>query len=206
MIKTEDKILDTAERLFGEQGYAGTSLRQIIAAAGVNLAAIHYHFGNKEELLGRLVARKAGPVNTERLAYLDRYEAEAGSAPVAVEKLLQAFLEPPLQRVKENPDFAKLMGRLYGEGLMPGIAERHFHTVLSRFTAAFGRALPHLSQEEVALRLQFMVGAMAHTMLFASRQFSIDGNLLTRELVAFIIGGLRAPAVRGEITKENQCA
>lgn len=206
MIKTEDKILDTSERLFGEQGYAGTSLRQIIAAAGVNLAAIHYHFGNKEELLDRLVARKAGPVNAERLEHLDRYEAEAGSSPVAVEKILQAFLEPPLQRVKENPDFAKLMGRLYGEGLMPGIAERHFHTVLSRFTAAFGRALPHLSHEELGLRLHFMLGAMAHTMLFASRQFSIDGNLLTRELVGFIIGGLRAPAVRDEITKENQCA
>jgi AcrR family transcriptional regulator len=204
MIETQDKILDTAERLFGDHGYGATSLRHIIAEAGVNLAAIHYHFGNKEELLDRLVTRKAGPVNAERLALLDRYEAEAGSAPVPVEKLLQAFLEPPLLRVKANPDFGKLMGRLYGEGLMPLIAEKHFREVVSRFTAAFTRSLPGLSKQELALRLQFMFGAMAHTMLFACQQFSTDSNLLVRELVAFVIGGMCAPAVLGEKFEENQ--
>jgi AcrR family transcriptional regulator len=204
MTETQGKILDTAERLFGEQGYAGTSLRQIIAEAGVNLAAIHYHFGNKEELLEHLVARKAGPVNAERLALLDRYESEARGAPVPLEKILKAFLEPPLLRVKENPDFAKLMGRLYGEGLMPSIIEKHFHTVVARFTAAFGRALPHLSDQSVALRLQFMAGAMAHTMLFACQLLSTDAAQLVRELVAFVIGGLRAPAALGENTEENK--
>src|ERR1035438_432029 len=129
MTETQGKILDTAERLFGQQGYAGTSLRQIIAEAGVNLAAIHYHFGTKEELLDHLVMRKAGPVNAQRLALLDRYETEAGSAPVPVEKLLRAFLEPALMRIDESPDFAKLMGRLYGEGLMPQIVEKHFDSI-----------------------------------------------------------------------------
>jgi len=204
MTETQGKILDTAERLFGEHGYGGTSLRQIIAEAGVNLAAIHYHFGSKEELLEHLVERKARPVNEERLVLLDRYESEAGGAPVAVEDILKAFLEPPMLRVKQQPDFAKLMGRLYGEGLMPGIAEKHFHTVVTRFTAAFSRALPHLSEQELAVRLQFMVGAMAHTMLFACRQFSTKGDLLVRELVAFTIGGLRAPAALGENTEEIQ--
>src|SRR5580692_6974327 len=138
MTETRDKILDTAERLFGEYGYAATSLRQIIAAAGVNLAAIHYHFGSKEELLDDLVKRKVAPLNAERMALLDRYEAEAGDRPVPLDKLLNAFLQPPLQRVKENPEFARLMGRLYGEGLMPQIAERNFQTIVARFTAAFG--------------------------------------------------------------------
>ena len=210
MTETQGKILDTAERLFGDQGYAGTSLRQIIAAAGVNLAAIHYHFGNKEELLDHLVMRKAGPVNAERLALLDGYEAEAGAAPVPVEKLLQAFLEPPLGRIKESPDFARLMGRLYGEGLMPLIVEKHFQPMVSRFLAAFSRALPRLSEQELAMRLQFMVGAMSHTMLFALQsklpgyQVSGDGTLLLRELVAFVIGGLRAPAVLLQNTEESK--
>jgi hypothetical protein len=142
------------------------------------------------------------PVNEERLALLDRLERDAGSSPVPLDKLLRAFLEPPLLRIKENPDLGRLIGRLYGEGLMPMIAERHFQTVKSRFTAAFRRALPQLSEREVALRLQFMIGAMAHTMLFACQQFSIDANLLIRELVAFIVGGLGAPAVLGENTEE----
>ena len=201
MIETQDKILDTAERLFGDHGYAGTSLRQIIGEAGVNLAAIHYHFGGKEELLHQLVTRKVGPVNQDRLALLDRFEAEANPGPVPLEKLLRAFLEPPLLRLKEHPDFGKLMGRLYGEGLMPAIAEKHFQAIVTRFTAAFARSLPELDERAVAIRLQFMVGAMAHTMLFGCQQFSIDAGLLVRELVAFIVGGLKAPAVAGENTE-----
>ena len=202
MTETQDKILDTAERLFGDQGYAGTSLRQIIGEAGVNLAAIHYHFGSKEELLTSLVKRKAAPVNEERLALLERYEAESGSAPVPVEKLLKAFLGPPLRKIQESPDFGKLMGRLYGEGLMPVIAEKHFYVVKNRFTAAFRRALPELSEQQVAIRLQFLVGAMAHTMMFGCQEFSLAGDLLMSELIAFVRGGMRAPATLGENTEE----
>jgi AcrR family transcriptional regulator len=193
MTETRDKILDTAERLFGEYGYAATSLRQIIAAAGVNLAAIHYHFGSKEELLDDLVKRKVAPLNAERMALLDRCEAEAGDRPVPLDKLLNAFLQPPLQRVKENPEFARLMGRLYGEGLMPQIAERNFHAIVARFTAAFCCSLPGLTDLEVTLRLQFMVGAMAHTMMSASVNLNLDGDLVVRELLAFLAGGMQAP-------------
>jgi len=207
MSDTQCKILDTAERLFGNQGYAGTSLRQIIAEAGVNLAAIHYHFGNKEELLDQLVVQKVSPVNAERMALLDRYEAEAGSGPVPLEKLLRAFLEPPMARVNESPGFAKLMGRLYGEGLMPAIAEKHFHPLLTRFLAAFSRALPRLSPQEILARLHFVVGAMAHTMLFVlqaklpDQQISADGGVLLRELLAFAAGGLCSPAAPDENTE-----
>jgi len=201
MIDTRDKILDTAERLFGDQGYAGTSLRQIIAAAGVNLAAIHYHFGSKEELLDHLVARKAAPVTAERLAMLDRYEAESAPAAVPVEKVLTAFLEPPMARVKENPDFARLMGRLYGEGLMPGLAERHFQNVVTRFTAAFGRTLPWLTPPQLLLRMQFMVGAMAHSMMFCGHKPAGDGDMLMREMVAFTTGGMQATTPTPEESK-----
>src|ERR1039458_5979553 len=131
MIDTRQKILDAAERLFGEQGYGATSLRHIIAEAGVNLAAIHYHFGTKEELLDQLIMRKGGPVNAERLALLDALEAKAKGKAVPVEKLLEAFLGPPLMRVSKNPDFARLMGRMYGEGLMPGIVEDRKSTRLN---------------------------------------------------------------------------
>ena len=81
MIDTQQKILDTAERLFGEQGYAATSLRQVIAAAEVNVAAVHYHFGSKEDLLDAVVMRKAGPLTQERLARLEAVENTANAKP-----------------------------------------------------------------------------------------------------------------------------
>jgi AcrR family transcriptional regulator len=205
MIETQEKILATAERLFGEQGYAATSLRHIIAEAGVNLAAIHYHFGSKEDLLDQLVMRRAAPVNTERLAMLDRLEAEPGGPP-SVEKVLEAFLEPPFRRISEFPDLIKLMGRLYGEGLMTVIGEKHFHNVAIRFLAALGRALPHLSQAELRLRGQLVLGAMSHTMFYvpvSGSKASVDGAVLLRELIVFLSGGLRAPAVLPERIEEK---
>src|ERR1035441_521498 len=70
-----------------------------------------------------------------------------------------------MMRVAKNPEFARLMGRMYGEGLMPLIVERHFQTVVTRSFAALARALPHLTPGELALRLQFMTGSMAHILM-----------------------------------------
>ena len=209
MTETQTKLLDAAERLFGEQGYAGTSLRHIIAEAGVNLAAIHYHFGSKEVLLDQLIMRRTGPVNEERMALLDRFEAEAHGAPVSLEKILQAFLEPPFLRIAKRPDLALFMGRIYGEGLMPAIAEKHFRHVITRFFAAMGRALPELTPSELAVRGQFLIGAMAHTLCFALPGAKLpgppvcaDSTVLLRELIAFLSGGLRAPAALPKSTEE----
>src|ERR1700735_7655 len=93
MIDTKRKLLDAAERMFAEHGYGAVSLRQIIAEAGVNLAAIHYHFGSKQELLDEVIMRRGGPVNRERLERWERLQAQPGAQP-AVEQVLEAFLMP----------------------------------------------------------------------------------------------------------------
>ena len=164
MIDTKQKILDTAEQLFGEQGYDATSLRHIITEAGVNLAAIHYHFGSKEELLDELILRSAGPVNEKRMALLDRIETEAGDRPPALEKVLEAFLVPMSEAADRNPQFVRLMGRMYAEGMMGAIVQGHFQEVIARFVAAMRKALPDLPEHELLWRIHFMIGAMAHTM------------------------------------------
>ena len=83
MNHTKERILDTAERLFSEHGYSATSLRSIIAGAGVNLAAVHYHFHSKEALLEAVILRRSVPANLERLALLDRFQKEANGNPPA---------------------------------------------------------------------------------------------------------------------------
>ena len=199
MIETKQKILDTAERLIGEQGYSGTSLRQIIAEAEVNLAAIHYHFGSKEELLDELVMRKAQPVNEERLARLDRLEASAGKAPLTVTKVLEAFFIPMAEAADRDPQFVRLMGRILIEGLMYQMVQEHFQTVTRRFFGALRRALPALSDDEFQWRTHFMIGAMAHTMCGQADPTGKGGATGTfRErighLVPFLDGGFHAPA------------
>src|SRR5579872_608901 len=156
MIDTKQRILDTAERLFGEQGFGATSLRNVIADAGVNVAAIHYHFGSKDDLLNEVVARKVEPINEERLALLAQAQG--------IEGILDAFLRPALMRAAADPAFCKLMGRLHAEGLIPMIGRVHFQETAGRFVAALRIALPDLPDEELVWRIHFLVGAMADSM------------------------------------------
>src|SRR5215470_418761 len=76
---TKTRILDAAEALFTEHGFEATSLRQLTTAAGVNLAAVNYHFGSKEELFQAVLTRRLDPMNQERLDLLTGLEREAGS-------------------------------------------------------------------------------------------------------------------------------
>ncbi len=206
MTETRQKILDMAERLFGEFGYADTSLRRIIAEAGVNLAAIHYHFGSKQGLLDQAILRKAGPMNEDRIKLLDKFEAEAAPEPVSVEKIIVAFLTP-VASIAKNQEFVKLMGRVHSEGLMPEIASRNFQPMITRFVAALRRALSDLSDKELAWRVHFALGAMAHAMTMrpernpeAARE---EPSLIVQMLVAFISGGFRAPIIVDKETEVN---
>jgi AcrR family transcriptional regulator len=66
MAPTKLRILDSAERLFAERGYASTSVRDVVADADANQAAIHYHFHSKEALLDAVVARRCVGLNRAR--------------------------------------------------------------------------------------------------------------------------------------------
>src|SRR5215510_5323113 len=79
---TKERILDSAEALFMEHGFEATSLRAITAAAGVNLAAVNYHFGTKEELFQTVLTRRLDPMNQERVDLLTRLEEEAAPEPL----------------------------------------------------------------------------------------------------------------------------
>src|SRR5512146_465631 len=87
---TKERVLDTAEALFMEHGFEATSLRAITAAASVNLAAVNYHFGSKEELFQSVLTRRLDPMNQARVALLDRYERET-PGPLPCERILAAL-------------------------------------------------------------------------------------------------------------------
>jgi AcrR family transcriptional regulator len=207
MTDTKQRILDTAERLIAEQGYAATSLRHIIAEAGVNLAAIHYHFGSKEELLDEVIQRKIGPVNEQRLAWLDRLEREAAPASPGVDSVLESFFWPMAEAADRTPEFVPFMGRMLAEGMMPAILARHFQQVTTRLMEALRRAAPQLPEEEFSWRMHFMSGAIAHTMCGARLFPSLGGagsDFRTRiaMLATFLSAGFRAPETAPQTAPE----
>jgi AcrR family transcriptional regulator len=200
-MNTKDRILDTAERLFARDGFEATSLRAITAEANVNLAAVNYHFQSKDALVQAVIGRRMGPVTARRLALLDAYEAEAGDAPVPLEKILDAFLRPVVEMVGSHAHaFVPLIGRLYTE---PGefavqLFKQQFEQLARRFVPAFQRALPELPRVELIWRLHFAIGALAHTMAASKMLEMMSGGsceisdveeMLTR-LKAFILAGL----------------
>ncbi|HWB84600.1 MAG TPA: TetR/AcrR family transcriptional regulator [Bryobacteraceae bacterium] len=206
MIETKQHILDAAERLFGENGYGATSLRQIIKAAGVNLAAVHYHFGSKEELLDQIILRDAAALNQRRAAMLDQVEAEAGTSPPSVEKLLEAFFLPMCETARQRPAFVKMMSRMQAEGLVQGLMLKHFEPVIVRFLKALQRALPDVPEVEVLWRVHFMIGAMTHAM-GRTPEFSKSMGVVLRvgdyremfqRLIVFLGAGFQAGMPQGK--------
>jgi AcrR family transcriptional regulator len=208
---TKSRILDVAEGLFGEKGYAATSLRDITREAGTNLASVNYHFQSKEGLLSAIVERFVDPVNQERLEVLDALERRADGEAVDLEGLLRAFLGPAFTRWsgegEEGARFMRLAGRLHAETdeHLRMIFLGHFEEVVRRYRFAFRRALPHLDNEEVELRTHFLVGAMAHTLLWSQnmpgppfgRRKSIPPDEALEGLVRFAAAGLAVPGSNG---------
>lgn len=210
-VDTKQRILDVAEQLFAEYGFAGTSLRRIIADAGVNLAAVHYHFHSKESLLEAVIMRRTAPLNEERLALLDQAEQESGGA-ASLEAVLLAFLGPPIRLIL-NPNgegriFGKLMGRLHSETnvCFLEIAKKHFGVVSQRFRAALAHTVPDLPTDDLNWRMHFAMGAMAHTLSFWDRLEAVsegrlkptDSETVIPRLIGFIAAGFRAPVASGK--------
>ena len=199
MIDTKDKLLDAAEKIFSEHGFAGVSLRSIIGEAGVNLAAAHYHFGSKEALLCAVVMRRAGPVNAERLALLDACETAAGAGPLPVAQVLDAFLTPTFHMARQPGGelVVRMIGRLYVEDVLPRLVAPLFAEVMERFLNACRRALPELPPEELHFRLHCAIGAVAQALRGAAFLPPLSNenevNLARERLIAFLAAGFRAP-------------
>ncbi len=201
---TSQRILDAAETLFAQRGLAGASLRAITAQAGVNLAAIHYHFGSKEELIRAMYARRLEPINRRRLEMLEAAERASAPRPAPLEAVVDALAAPVLETgCGSGAGVAVLIGRVYAEpgGMAGQVLREQMGEVLSRFKRALSRALPGLPPAELAWRVHFVVGALAHTMAAGELLEFVSGGEVSgrdaegarRRLVTFACAGLRAP-------------
>ncbi len=209
---TRTAILDAAESLFGDVGYAATSMRQLTSRAKVNLAAVNYHFGSKAALAKAVLARVIAPINEERLRRLAELPARADA-----QSIVRAFVEPPLRGVDPAGNCSaervcRVFGRISVEQppFLEAFLRQQFREVGGRFEAALTAALPRLSTTTIWWRLHFLVGAMAHTLrngrtlaaLTAGRCDPSDNDALLEHLVAFAVGGFAAqPPLRAKVRR-----
>jgi AcrR family transcriptional regulator len=167
-ITTKDKILNAAEFLFANSGFAETSMRLITTKAGVNLASINYHFGSKKDLikevLDRYLAQLIPEVNQQLKALF-----ETNSEP-RIDQVFACFKQPLLNLEQINSGgtvcFLKLLGRGYVDvqGHLRGFITGKYREEIRQIQTSFHRCMPHLSEEELFWRIHLTLGTSVFTL------------------------------------------
>jgi len=204
--ETRTRILDAAEELFMQHGFEATSMRVLTARAGVNLAAVNYHFGSKHALIEAVFRRRLDPMNANRVAQLERLE-QAGSRALTTEAIIRAFIGESLRMIEDakgGRNFIRLLGRTYTEPskAVRALIGQLYAPVMERYKAAFERVLPQMPREELVWRMHFMFGTLSYTLAATDTVQLIagckpedryDARLLEERLTAFLAAGLHAP-------------
>lgn len=165
--QTRSAILAAAERLYADRGFGDVTLRDIVAEASVNLAAVNYHFGSKDELIAELFVTRSLATNRERLNEL-RAAEEAGGGRAPIEQIFRALVGPTLRGClgpsSEGSTAARFMIRASIESVPPirRIKNREVDH-LRKFIAAMRRALPSRSDVDLYWGLNFALAMSHHT-------------------------------------------
>lgn len=171
--QTRTAILAAAERLYADRGFGDVTLRDIVAAAGVNLAAVNYHFGSKDELIAELFVTRSIATNRERLNELKAAE-EKGGGRAEIDAILRALVGPTLRGClgpdRERSTAARFMIRASIESVPPirRIKNREVDH-LRKFAAAMRRSLPDRSEVDLFWGLHFALAMAHHTIRESER-------------------------------------
>ncbi len=213
---TKTRIMHAAEMLFLQRGYEGTSLRAITTEANVNLAAVNYHFGSKEELFTMLLTERLDPLNDERSKRLDALRAKGFERDHHVEQIIATLFLPALTLARDadrgGPDFLRFIGRAYADPspfVKTLLHDRYVPTTL-KFKHAFAEALPELNEHDLATRLSFILDAVSSTLASEDVRKVIGGLQSNPEaddihLLAYLAPFLGA-ALRAKVRQPKQIA
>ncbi len=185
--ETVERILDAAEQLFAEKGFAETSLRLITSKAGVNLAAVNYHFGSKKALIQAVFSRFLGPFCASLEKELDRRQAKPEAQHATLEDLLHLLVSQAMAvKPRSGNDlsiFMRLLGLAFSQsqGHLRKYLEEVYGKVFRRYMLLVNEAAPKLPPIELFWRVHFMLGAAAFSMSGTRGPAGDGGNRFRRE-------------------------
>ncbi|EIC2296443.1 TetR/AcrR family transcriptional regulator [Vibrio cholerae] len=201
---TKEKILDVAEGLFAEYGFNDTSLRTITSKAGVNLASVNYHFGDKKTLVRAVLNRYLEAFMPEMKQSLERLNERDDYDMAEVFEALRAPLRS-LSELRPNGTsrFMLLIGRGYTDvqGHLRWFITNRYNDVLTLFTNSVLKANPNLTRETLFWRLHFTLGTCVFTMAssqalaeIAENDFGskVDPKSVVDQLIPYLAAGVAA--------------
>ena len=200
---TKSDIVDAAEFLFSQSGFTQTSMRDITARAGVNLASVNYHFGSKKNLIQAVFKRYFDHLMPQVQSCLAEIQPSKGAK--GVEQLLFSLIPPMLDLNELSPQgtatFVKLLGRGYNEtqGHLRKFIMTDYGDCIRTLVNAIRQCLPDLPEEELFWRLHFAMGSFVFSMAssqalteIAESDFHKHVNIeeVINHLVPFVAQGL----------------
>lgn len=195
--ETVERILDAAEVLFAERGFAETSLRTITGAAGVNLAAVNYHFGSKKALIQAVFVRFLDPLVEDVERRLS--ELQLAKDHLSVEDLLQLLTSSVYEIHGKGSNrataFMRLLGLAYTQSqahLRRFLGER-YGEAFQHYVAHLKPALPGATAADLFWHTHFALGTAIFTMSnFDALRAMSENDTGSRTPVDFIVSRLTA--------------
>jgi len=184
-------ILDTAARLFRQEGYAATSLRAIAQACDMKAGSLYYHFESKDQIVGEVL-----DIGVQRVFDAVRNAVEALPPNADLTATLQCAIEAHLGALLHAHDFTSANIRIFGQ--VP-VDVRASHKSLRRRYEQYWKDVLIALQRKGAIRdgidpqrtVFFLFGAMNWTTeWYDARKSGLAA--LAGELADIVANGLRS--------------
>lgn len=168
---TKNKILDSAEQLFAEHGFHGTSVREITKLSGVQVSLSYYHFESKVAILEAVVDRRADQHIEDHRRLLRNNLAANQGRPLPIKQLIGVFVRPALERLVGGDAgwkrYVQLLSHLAFESARSEHASVFFKydEVIIEFIDEFKRSIPNADPKDLHWVFYFLQSAHTHALL-----------------------------------------
>lgn len=164
---TSSRIVRAAEKLFAEQGFKETTMRQITTLADVNLAAVNYHFGSKKGLIQSVAEQSLTPLCDAIETSLAQCGGDAGPS---TRSLLQILAGALVEVHRRNDYSLAVLMRLLDQAYRPiqqdlqVFIREHYGKRIAVFLHYLRQDTRMLSEQEFFWRLHFLMGSVIFTL------------------------------------------
>jgi AcrR family transcriptional regulator len=207
-----ERIVTAAREVFIEQGFDLATVRDITLRADVNVAAVNYYFGSKEELISEVLNLMMEPYTHARIEALERCEASARPGFPSLEEVVMALVRPMVQFSRDASGARPLTRLILQIRSRPRESTSRFFIrrvdpAVFRFIEAFSRALPDMQRRDIFWRYNFSIGAIMQVLIDSDpasyRLKHLSGGLcdtdddeeIIDQLSRFICAGFQAPTI-----------
>ncbi|HEW79008.1 MAG TPA: TetR/AcrR family transcriptional regulator [Phycisphaerales bacterium] len=208
------RLLDTAEKLFSEKGFASTSIRDITREGCCNIAAVNYYFGGKDNLYLQVFRRQLDKMKKIRIKSI-RDAMDNSTGPANLKKLVHSFAQVFVESLlaeEGNPQFINLVIREMLDPQLPQemFAADYIQPIAGAFKDALCKLCPQLDPISAELCIHSLVGQLYQVVRATNlyRKIRQDNNpvldvpRVIDHIVCFSVAGIRACIEEGQLNEK----